>query len=116
MERSVVRQFLYPALVNPVNPPDDLNFTDQYAFRPTGSTTAAIICLFHKIISLLVSEPYVIVIALDFSKAFDRVRHKTLMDKMAHLSLPDQVYNWLLDFFRIIPTASVSRVIPPVSA
>lgn len=64
---------------------------DQYAFRPTGSITAAFISLFHKIISLLASELYVIIIALYFSKAFDRVRHKTLSDKMAHLNLPNQV-------------------------
>ena len=38
------------------------------------------------------------VIALDFSKAFDSVRHSTLMDKMAQLAMPDQVYNWIRDF------------------
>jgi len=33
---------------------------DQFAFRPTGSTTAAIISLLHSVINLLSSEPYVI--------------------------------------------------------
>jgi len=40
-----------------------------------------------------------VVIALDFSKAFDSVRHSTLLHKMASLNLPaDAVYNWLVDF------------------
>ena len=96
MERTIVRNFLYPALLDP---PSGLNFSDQFAFRPTGSTTAAIISLLLKITNLLASEPYVIVLALDFSKAFDKVRHATLMTKMASLRLPDHVYNWLTDFF-----------------
>jgi len=33
----------------------------------------------------------VYVIALNFSKAFDIVRHATLMDKMAQLILPDTI-------------------------
>jgi len=37
LERIVVRQFLYPAIITPPTP---FSFTDQYAFRPTGSTTA----------------------------------------------------------------------------
>ena len=36
---------------------------------------------------------------LDFSKAFDTVRHSTLLQKIALLDLPDFVYNWLVDFF-----------------
>jgi len=30
-------------------------------------------------------------------KAFDTVRHSTLMEKLAQLHLPDYVYNWLAD-------------------
>jgi len=44
-------------------------------------------------------NPYVIVIALDFSKAFDTVRHHTMLDKIAQLDLPDHIYNWLVNFF-----------------
>ena len=41
---------------------------------------------------------HVVVLALDFSKAFDTVRHSTLLHKMAQLDLPDTVYNWLVNF------------------
>jgi len=34
-----------------------------------------------------------------WSKAFDTVRHSTLLAKLAQLDLPDEVYNWLVDCF-----------------
>jgi len=59
MERIVVTQFLYPAfLVPPLSP----NFCDQYAFRPTGSTTAALITVLHVVTELLSDNPYVVVL------------------------------------------------------
>ena len=76
VEKTVVRSFLYPAFLKP---PPSLSFQDQYAFQPTGSTTAAIISILHNITSLLITDPYVIVIAIDFSKAFDTVRHFSLL-------------------------------------
>ena len=48
---------------------------------------------------LLYLYAYVRVFALDFSKAFDTVRHSTLIDKMSKLQMPDQVFNWIKDFF-----------------
>ena len=78
LEKHVVRTYIYPALLNP---PPELNFTDQFAFRLTGSTTAAIITLVHTISEMLTTNPFGRVIALDFSKAFDTVRHSTLMEK-----------------------------------
>jgi len=48
---------------------------------------------------MLSTQPFVHVFALDFSKAFDTVRHATLMEKMARLALPDAIYNWINDFF-----------------
>ena len=50
LEKCVVRRYIYPALTRP---PPQLNFDDQFAFRPTGSTTAAIIALLHTVRSLL---------------------------------------------------------------
>jgi len=96
LERHVVRSFLYPALQKP---PDGLYFSDQFAFRPTGSTTAALIAPLHTVRTMLSCKEYVRIFALDFSKVFDTVCHSTLMAKMATLQLPDQVYNWIKNFF-----------------
>jgi len=96
MEKLVVRHFLYSTFSAP---PSTLNFSDQFAFRPSGSTTAALIYIFHAVTQLLTNYQYVSVIALDFTKAFDTVRHSTLLEKMADLAMPDEVYNWLVSYF-----------------
>ena len=75
LEKLVVQNCLYPVLVDPEF---TQLFKNQFAFRPTGSTTAALIAITHTIAELLVEHPFVHVIALDFSKAFDTVRHSQL--------------------------------------
>ena len=96
LERIVVRDFIYPALSTP---PTSLSFSDQFAFQPLASTTAALIHLLQSITSLLLTNEFVIVYALDFSKAFDSVRHSTVLSKMSLLDLPDNIYNWIESFF-----------------
>ncbi|MFZ2539674.1 MAG: reverse transcriptase family protein, partial [Oscillospiraceae bacterium] len=95
LEKIIVRQFLYPVFDHPSY---SYLFSDQFAFRPSGSTAAALIYILHKISTLLTSCPYVHLISLDFSKAFDTVRHSTLADKISALPLHDSVHNWLVDF------------------
>ena len=46
MERIVVKDFIYPSLHSP---PQGLDFSDQFAFQPTASTTAALIHLLHTV-------------------------------------------------------------------
>ena len=95
-EKLVVKEFIYPAILNP---PPILCFADQYAFRPGGSCTAAIIALLQTISTMLIDNSFVVVISLDFSKAFDTVRHAAVTDKMSMLSIPDSVYNWIVSYF-----------------
>ena len=97
LERVVVSEYIYPSFQSP---PPTLNFSDQFAFQPSASTTAALIHLLHTITTLLESNPYVIVYALDFSKAFDSVRHSAVLDKYLMLNMPDNIYNWIESFFR----------------
>ena len=54
----------------------------------------------NSVTQALENNPYVVdfVVALDFSKAFDTVRHSSAMAKVAQLQLPDCVYNWLANF------------------
>ena len=44
LEKHLVKTFIYPAFQQP---PPGLHFADQFAFRPTGSTDAALITLLH---------------------------------------------------------------------
>jgi len=48
---------------------------------------------------MLATNPYVHVLALDFSKAFDTVRHSSVLDKLNLLNLPDHIYNWQVSYF-----------------
>jgi len=96
MERLIIRQFLYPSFITP---PPTLSFEDQFAFCPTDLTTAALIYILHTVTQLLATHNYVTVIALDFSKAFNTVRHATRLNKMADLNMPNEVYNWLVAYF-----------------
>ena len=84
----MTRAFLYPAIIHPQIAP---LYPDQYAFRPTGSTTAALITILHHVSHLLVDNRYVRVIALDFSKAFDTVKHSCIATKLNKLPITDNV-------------------------
>jgi hypothetical protein len=96
MERTVTSHFLYPSFIKA---PPTLSLDDQYAFRPTGSTTGALIQLLNTITRMLATNKFVVVLCLDFSKAFDTVRHSSLTEKLAQFDLPDNVYNWLAEYF-----------------
>jgi len=97
LERIVVTYFICPSFQSA---PPDLSFLDQFTFQPTTSTTVALIHLFHVISEQLDTNQFVIVYALDFSKAFDSVRHSAVLDKYLQLEMPDNIYNWIESFFR----------------
>jgi len=94
MEKLIAKDYLYPILMHPEY---SYLFQDQFAFRPTGSATAALIYLLHTLTELLQTCDYVHVIALDFSKAFDSVRHVSLVSKLANCTLPDYLHNWMVN-------------------
>ena len=71
-ERELVHNYIYPSFFSPST---SALLEDQYAFRPTGSTTAALISILQQVTDLLTTNDYVTLISLDFSKAFDSVRH-----------------------------------------
>ena len=88
----VVKSHLYPAMNGTYH---DLVFSDQYAFRPTGSATAALIAILSDVTESLRTGKMVVMLSLDFSKAFDTVRHKSLFDKIHMLGIND----WMLSYF-----------------
>jgi len=71
---------------------------DQYAFKPTGSTTAALTYFMHQVTSLLEKNNYVRCLLIDFSKASDKVDHIILVQKLKALDLPVYVVNWICSF------------------
>ena len=99
LEHLIVTRHIYPVMLNP---PADLRFDDQYAFRPTGSATAALIAIVNTVTELLRAGKTVVLISIDFSKAIDRVRHKTLFEKFGKLNLEDNIY--IIGWYRILET------------
>ena len=67
-ERYEVKQYILPAIRY-----DDVS--DQFAFRPTGSTTTAFVYIIHHVTLLLETNEYVRCLLVDFSKVFDTVNH-----------------------------------------
>src|SRR6218665_3609578 len=56
---------------------------------------------FHTTIAgMLLQNEYVVVFSIDFIRAFDRVKHHALSQKLLLLDMPDQIYNWMVDYFK----------------
>ena len=53
----------------------------------------------QKLTDLLRENEYVVLATVDFSRAFDCVKHMPLMEKMNLLELPDCIYNWMVRYF-----------------
>jgi len=90
-EKIVVRKWLLPSV-------PDCYIDDQFAFRPTGSTTCALVYMMHNITEMLETNAYVRCLCVDFSKAFDIVDHGILAAKLDKLSLPPAILQWIISF------------------
>jgi len=61
---------------------------------------------------MLANNKYVIVYAVDFSKAFDTVRHSTLFHKYANIDLPDFGLSVSFETTLTVPCLTISCQIP----
>src|SRR6218665_920342 len=79
-EREIVRRYMYPAFEDKAT----YNLLeDQYAFRPTGSMTSALISIQQQTIQMLKDNEYVAIVSLDLAKAFAMVCHDTLCQEVS---------------------------------
>ena len=69
-----------------------------WSFRPTGSTTCALINSLHHVGRMLETNSYVRCLTVDFSKAFDTVNNNILLHKLSALDLPDSIHDWIVSF------------------
>ena len=68
---------------------------EQFGFRKLHSSKMAFMISIDKLIESLDRGEYVIGMFLDFSKAFDTVDHKILLQKMYHYEIRGPAYDWL---------------------
>ena len=95
VERFIVQRFIYPSF-DDLSPPRSLK--DQFAFRPTGSTTAAVIAVLDNITEMMADNKFVLIISTDYTKAFDSIRHEAVADALLSLDMPDAIYNYLVEY------------------
>jgi hypothetical protein len=70
----------------------------QYGFRRTRSTTDVLACLLHRWNEALDRFGETQAVALDISKAFDRVSHPVLISKLSAFGLPPELIAWFSSF------------------
>ena len=73
---------------------------NQFGSRPKSSTTLALISLHDYITNFLEDANIsgVALLAYDFSKAFDQLSHKTIIDTMSTMNLPPGFILWSISY------------------
>ena len=70
----------------------------QHGFRSSRSCLSQLLCHFEEILSILDSGDFADVIYLDFSKAFDKVNFKVLLNKLKILGIGGKLGRWIYSF------------------
>ena len=74
------------------------NILGQFAFKPSDSTTAALVYFTHQLTKMLEQNDYVRCLMIHFTKAFDTVDHVIVLHKLSQLSLQGFEINWICSF------------------
>ena len=91
VERIIVKDHIFPAIPTTA-------ISDQYGFKPTGSTTAAIVYIINSVSVMLETNNYVHCLTIDFSKLFDSVDHLAIIQKLKVLNISDNILHWEVSF------------------
>lgn len=73
---------------------------NQFGFRPLSSTTCALISL-HDFCTRCLERPDVVGVQIttyDFSKAFDRIRHDTILHRLLECNFSVQIVRWISSY------------------
>ena len=75
-----------------------LHDTNQHGFRRNRSCLSQLLDHHQEIVEMMSKGEDVDVIYLDFAKAFDKVDHNVLMNKLSSIGISGEVYNWIRCF------------------
>ena len=70
----------------------------QHGFRKRKSCESQLLITSHDLASILNRHSQADVAVLDFSKAFDKVPHQPLLEKLRHCNLHEDVIGWISSF------------------
>ena len=74
--------------------------THQFGFRSKHSTIDQLLLTYDYISSAVDSGKLVDLLFFDFSKAFDRVSHSVLLDKLVCIEVHSSLVAWISEFLR----------------
>ena len=72
----------------------------QHGFRKGHSTVTQILTYYDSVLTMLEQNQQVEAIYLDFSKAFDKVDHNTLLVKLHRLGIQGKIHLWISNFLK----------------
>ena len=91
---KICERFVTDWLFEPIRAKIDIR---QYGSIKNCSTTHALLSLIHYLLNTTdASNSAVRLFLLDFSKAFDRIDHNILVDKLQKMNVPQTILNWYL--------------------
>ena len=70
----------------------------QFGFRRGRSTVEQLLLVYEEIYRLVDSGKTVDLILFDYSKAFDKVCHKMLLDKPKSIGIDGKLLKWIASF------------------
>ena len=94
---KLIERLLYKRLFDFINT-NRLLYKYQFGFQEGKSTCMALITLIDKISAALDNGEIVVGLFLDFSKAFDTVDHKILLNKLFHYGIQDIPLKWFKSY------------------
>ena len=97
---SKIIEKLIHSRINSFMEKHEIIYHKQYGFRKRHSTIHALNTAISQVLHSLNNKKTVMGIFLDFSKAFDTVKHSILLDKLEHYGLRGKVHDLLKDYLR----------------
>ena len=70
----------------------------QHGFRSSVSCEIQLIQFTHDLDTNMQSGPQTVIVVMDFSKAFDKVSHTELIDKLHHYGIQGKTNSWIKAF------------------
>ena len=70
----------------------------QHGFRARRSCEIQLLTLVHELAETVDTERQMELVILDFSKTFDRVPHRRLLEKLNHYGIREQTHGWIKSF------------------
>ena len=94
LEKIILRKWLLP-LVPKIN-------KDHFTFVPRDGqgTTLALTHIMNKILSFTDTPGAVRLVMIDFSKAFDKLTHNTILNALTKIKAPKELFMWISSFLR----------------